>query len=51
LEVALNSLVVVYQTQGRRAEAEATNRRSIAVANAPYRGQWVGPMVVQQRLR
>jgi tetratricopeptide (TPR) repeat protein len=51
LEVALNGLVVLYQTQGRTKEAEAASRRAIALANTRYRGQAVGPMVVQQRVR
>jgi tetratricopeptide (TPR) repeat protein len=51
LEVALNGLVVLYQTQGRTKEAEAATSRSVALANTRYRGQAVGPMVVQQRGR
>ena len=51
LEVSLNGLIVLYQSQGRKEEAERAIRRVAEVANTRYRGQWTGPMIVHQRTR
>ena len=49
LQIALNGLAMVYQTQGRKNEAESVHQRAIRVS-APHRSRG-SPVVLRQRSR